>query len=1042
MLKRTHDRSSSHRGRGRWKQLPLTSEHYLRDDVPCRSMLCVHGCQSIESQSSNYARLSDALSHYCLPDPCSLALYGEALLEEPIVQGLILTQTSYQYLQRHGSRAQFKQAQQAVSDPRSGHVLFSNEFCSSLWRERRHDQTEDQYLFELVYDTAVWYRNHLNGIIPLVIITCSADYAAAYGNRTEGVLVLQVRDYVDKFDPNVRSLHARMEALEAAQAERAEVEANTGTASVHGYVEHLTTAAIMAGVKSGLYIQGKLNVDRSGHNAYVQAAATEEADLVLQADVVVQGHALRNRAIHGDVVAVVVLSSDQWPSATRRAGRVVGIVDKRWRDTVVTLQEGEVDIKGSKALTIPMDPRLPKIRIATSNKAALMDQRLVVRVDDWPVDSMHPNGHLVRSLGVIGDLDTETAAMLIENTISAPPFTPAQLAEMPINTPEQPWHPSDVEAQRRRDLRNSHFIFSIDPLGCEDVDDTLCVRQLRNNMVELSVHIADVSHFVRPGMLTNAEASSRGTTIYLADRRYDMLPAVLSADLCSLHDQVERYAMSVIWTIDEQGQVVDTWFGRTLIRSAYKLHYELAQALFDGLPMDQAIAQVPNLKGLPRSEQEARVERLRAAVSLLIETSRRLKSQRTDAGGLQLESDEIRVKLDKHHSTVQELLPKTELEIHGVVAECMIYANRAVAERIATVFPSRAILRRHPLPDKPQFAELHALASAAGVTIDTSSNKALAESLDVAGQAGGTELDKMLRLVATQAMTEAEYFNTGDVAANDWFHYGLGLEQYTHFTSPIRRYADVLAHRLLMASLVIQPNKGDQPFEPEYAQRLLAEAPTATELTAICANINVRNRCSKAVQRDSLAFFQALYFKQQSHKTTAVANILNLREGGILVYLPDFGLKDYVTFPREDDAFALPGAVFGIEGDSTIRCSTTLNDDGLRLIPLDASLGPVLLRTLETVMVEIAVHETRYRQPRPRCQLMALAKASSSVQLTTNQAKAKLVQSVKETMGAKVQLKPIASMPATADSSTSDSNLYGMLQAFESMAVSLDDDLD
>jgi DIS3-like exonuclease 1 len=368
---------------------------------------------------------------------------------------------------------------------------------------------------------------------------------------------------------------------------------------------------------------------------------------------------------------------------------------------------------------------------------------------------------------------------------------------------------------------------------------------------------------------------------------------------------VDRFAMSVLWGLRPDGTVLHQWFGRTIIRSAYKLHYELAQELADGLSAGAARRQLPSLAGLAAEQAQHKIEELRRAILLLITTARVLKKLRTDTGGLQLESSEVRVKLDQHHTTVQELLPKHELEIHGVVAECMIFANRAVGERISAVFPSRAILRRHPLPAQEQFAELLALAREAGLVLDTSSNRALADSLD-AVKAVSPDLDKLLRLVATQAMTEAEYFCTGDVPPTDWFHYGLGLEHYTHFTSPIRRYADILAHRLLMGSLAVMPNEGEAPFPAAYAEQLLQECPTGNELSQLCSTINLRNRCSKAVQRASLDFFQGLYFSQRVASDAqagieAQAAILQVRESSISVYLPEYALTATILFPREDE---------------------------------------------------------------------------------------------------------------------------------------------
>lgn len=166
---------------------------------------------------------------------------------------------------------------------------------------------------------------------------------------------------------------------------------------------------------------------------------------------------------------------------------------------------------------------------------------------------------------------------------------------------------SENEITSRRDVRTSHLIFSIDPLGCEDVDDALCARTLANGNYELSVHIADVSYFVAPGSLNDLEGRNRATTVYLADRRYDMLPGVLSANLCSLLEQKDRYAMSVFWELDKSFDVVSTWFGRTCIRSAYQLHYELAQSIADGLDAGAIVSAVPQLARLDSATRNHRL---------------------------------------------------------------------------------------------------------------------------------------------------------------------------------------------------------------------------------------------------------------------------------------------------------------------------------------------------------------------------------------------------------------------------------------------------
>lgn len=696
-------------------------------------------------------------------------------------------------------------------------------------------------------------------------------------------------------------------------------------------------------MKSGTLVRGTLHVVPSGSVAYARTGLREEDDGELEADVLIGSDADRNRAVHGDVVAVQLHTQDKWPSQHRRSGRVVGILRSGWCDYVATIQASDVGLADAdlssttaapalvranlplagKVLAVPMDARAPKVRIATRDRYSHANMRLVVRIDAWPIDSHWPQGHVARVLGPIGDLETETQALLLEHGLRAPPFTPGQLAEMPPDP--QGWRPEPAEEASRRDLRTSRLLFSIDPRGCEDVDDVLGVRELKNGETELSVHIADVAHFIRPGMLTDAEARSRATTVYLVDRRYDMLPAALSGHVCSLHDGVDRYAVSVMWRLDKDANVLDTWMGRTLIRSRYKLHYELAQALADtgaGAPGTgsgegsraaleaeaeavSCLAELRNVRG--RAARDAAMQELRSAIRLLMATAFKLQHRRADRGGLRLESDELRVQLDpKRQDSVAALLPKHELPIHGVVAECMILANEAVAACISAARAGASVLRHHPLPVQEQFGELRRLAATQGVEIDTSSNRALAASLDRAARLTDPATDRIMRQLATAAMNEAAYFNTADVDAADWFHYGLGLEVYTHFTSPIRRYADVLVHRTLHAVLAEAQrgqSKGDRGGDsgaPKGTERCddapLREAPSSRELTALCENINVKNRASKLAQRASVEFFQALYYRRllttdaardawAGSVVPAHATVVQLLDDGVVVYV-------------------------------------------------------------------------------------------------------------------------------------------------------------
>ncbi|XP_030740177.1 DIS3-like exonuclease 1 isoform X2 [Echinops telfairi] len=519
------------------------------------------------------------------------------------------------------------------------------------------------------------------------------------------------------------------------------------------------------------------------------------------------------------------------------------------------------------------------------------DFRVVVRIDSWEPTSVYPNGHFVRVLGRIRDLEGEIATILVENGISVVPFSEAQMGEMPVNTPESPWKVSPEEELKRRDLRKSHLVFSIDPKGCEDVDDTLSVRTLGNGSLELGVHIADVTHFVTPNSYTDIEARARATTYYLADRRYDMLPSILSADLCSLLGGVDRYAVSVLWELDKTSyEIKNVWYGRTIIRSAYKLFYEAAQELLDG--NIRVIEDIPEFKDLDEKRRQAKLEELMWAIGKLTDIARHVRAQRDRCGALELEGVEVRVQLDEKKN-IRDLLPKQPLEVHETVAECMILANHWVAKKIWESFPHQALLRQHPPPHQEFFSELRECAKAKGFSIDTRSNKTLADSLDKADDPSDPIVNRLLRAMATQAMSNAQYFSTGSCAEEEFLHYGLALDKYTHFTSPIRRYSDIIVHRLLMAA-ILKDKKLD----------VKEQLPSNKDLEELCRHINNRNRAAQHSQKQSTELFQCMYFKDRDPNTeercTSDGVIYSIRTNGVLVFVPRFGIKGAAYLRNKD----------------------------------------------------------------------------------------------------------------------------------------------
>ncbi|XP_055982896.1 DIS3-like exonuclease 1 [Sorex fumeus] len=957
------------------RTLRLVREHYLRPCVPCSSPLCPQpaACRN------DGKLLSSDLTHYMIPDWKVVQDYLE-ILEFPELKGIIFMHTACQAVQHQRGRRQYNKLRSLLRDARRDCVLFANEFQQSCYVPRERGEAMEKWQTRSIYHAAVWYYHHCQDRMPIVMVTEDEEAIQQYGSETEGLFVISFKNYLDNFWPDLKAAHELCESILQSRRERE----HEGQES-HGkeYPEHLPAEVLEAGIKSGRYIQGILNVNkhRAQIEAFVRLQGASSKDSGLVSDILIHGMKARNRSIHGDVVAVELLPQSEWkgrtaalcendgedkasgevPSEPMPTGRVVGILQKNWRDYVVTFpSREEVQSQGKNAqkiLVTPWDYRIPKIRISTQQAGTLQDFRVVVRIDSWEATSLHPNGHFVRVLGRIGDLEGEIATILVENTISVVPFSEAQMCEIPVNTPENPWKVSPEEERVRRDLRKTHLVFSIDPQGCEDVDDALSVRTLRSGNLELGVHIADVTHFVAANSYIDVEARTRATTYYLADRRYDMLPSVLSADLCSLLGGVDRYAVSVMWELDKTSyEIQKVWYGRTIIRSAYKLSYEVAQELLDG--NSRAVDNIPELQQLDEKSKQERLEGLAEAISMLTAIARYVRAQRAHRGALELEGVEVHVQLDGKKN-IHDLVPRQPLEVHETVAECMILANHWVAKKIWESFPQQALLRQHPPPHQEFFAELRECAKAKGFCIDTRSNKTLADSLDNANDPDDPIVNRLLRSMATQAMSNALYFSTGSCAEDEFHHYGLALDKYTHFTSPIRRYSDIIVHRLLLAAI-------SKDEKMEIKEKLFNNK----DLEELCRHINNRNRAAQHAQKQSTELFQCMYFRDKDPETEqrciSDGVIYSIRTNGVLLFIPRYGIKGAAYLKNKD------GLVISCGPDSQSEWKPgSLQRCQNKITSTTTGGESVTFHLFDHVTVKISVHASRCHSDSIRLEIVS-----------------------------------------------------------------------
>ncbi|XP_026971884.1 exosome complex exonuclease RRP44 isoform X3 [Sagmatias obliquidens] len=652
------------------------------------------------------------------------------------------------------------------------------------------------------------------------------------------------------------------------------------------FSEHLPLSKLQQGIKSGAYLQGTFRASREN---YLEATVWVHGDTEDNKEIILQGLKNLNRAIHEDIVAVELLPKNQWvaPSSVvlldegqneddmekeeerecilktavsekmlKPTGRVVGIIRRNWRPYCGMLSKS--DIKESRRhLFTPADKRIPRIRIETRKASTLEGQRIIVAIDGWPRNSRYPNGHFVKNLGEVGDKETETEVLLLEHDVPHQPFSQAVLSLLP----KMPWSITEKDMKNREDLRHL-CVCSVDPPGCTDIDDALHCRELENGNLEVGVHIADVSYFIRPGNALDQESARRGTTVYLCEKRIDMVPELLSSNLCSLRSNVDRLAFSCIWEMNHNAEILKTRFTKSVINSKASLTYAEAQMRIDSATMNDSIT--TSLRGLNK-------------------LAKILKKGRIENGALTLSSPEVRFHMDSETHDPIDLQTKELRETNSMVEEFMLLANISVAKKIHEEFPEHALLRKHPAPPPSNYEILVKAAKSKNLEIKTDTAKALADSLDRADSLTFPYLNTLLRILATRCMMQAVYFCSG--MDTDFHHYGLASPIYTHFTSPIRRYADIIVHRLLAVAV------GADCTYPELTNK--------HKLAELCKNLNFRHKMAQYAQRASVAFHTQLFFKSKGI-VSEEAYILFVRKNALVVLIPKYGLEGTVFFEEKD----------------------------------------------------------------------------------------------------------------------------------------------